>query len=215
MNVKIILASASPRRREILDNLGFKYEIITTNAEENVDVSGMSPEKTVQELAIKKGKAVAEKSADDPNDLNLIISADTVVAYNGKILGKPKSREEAKKMLKMLSGKKHSVYTGLCIWKTQPTWSSKGCAVSARTDVYFKKLSDEMIEAYLDTGEYKDKAGAYGIQGKGAVLVEKIKGDYFNVVGFPINKFYEMLVTEFNLDVYRPKMRCLFEKGRD
>lgn len=202
MNTKLILASASPRRREILGNLGLKYEIITTNAEEGVDVSELSPEQAVKELAIVKGKAVAQRVADDQENLNVIVSADTVVAHNGKILGKPENRAEAKKMLKMLSGKKHSVYTGICIWFMHPGWCSKGCAVAEKTDVYFKKLSDAMIEAYLDTGEYTDKAGAYGIQGKGAVFVEKIKGDYLNVVGFPLSKFYEILREENKVDLF-------------
>ena len=213
METKFILASASPRRREIFDNLGFKYEILTTNAEENVDTSDMTPEQTVRELSIAKGKAVAERISGDRENVNLVVSADTVVAASGKILGKPKNRDEARKMLKSLSGKKHSVLTGVCVWGIHANQNTKGCAVVEKTDVYFKKLTNEMIEAYLDTGEYADKAGAYGIQGMGAMLVEKIKGDYFNVVGFPVNSFYELLREEFIVDIFRTDARELWKKG--
>ncbi len=206
MNTRIILASGSPRRREILEKLGFDFEVMTTNAEENVNTEGMSPEQAVMELASEKGKTVAKMLNPDDENIIVVIAADTVVARNDKILGKPENRAEAKKMLKSLSGKKHSVYTGLSIWQMRPGWTSKGCSTSVKTDVYFKQLSDEMIEAYLDTGEYADKAGAYGIQGKGAVLVDRIKGDYYNVVGFPVNNFYEMVAAEFGLDVFRHKL---------
>ena len=210
MSVKFILASSSPRRREILENLGFDFEIITSNAEENADISGLSPEKAVQELASVKGRSIAKRLNYDREHTYLVISADTVVVRDGKILGKPKDREEARKMLKRLSGKKHSVITGLCIWKVGGSWTSKGCTIADKTDVYFKTLSDEMIEAYLDTGEYADKAGAYGIQGKGACLVEKIKGDYFNVVGFPLNAFYELLTKEQCVDLFHPGCSSLW-----
>ena len=206
MNTRIILASGSPRRREILESLGFDFEVMTTNAEENVNTEGMSPEQTVMELASEKGKTVAKMLNPDDEDNIVVIAADTVVARNDKILGKPENRADAKKMLKSLSGKKHSVYTGLSIWEIRPDRTSKGCTNSVKTDVYFKQLSDEMIESYLDTGEYADKAGAYGIQGKGAVLVDRIKGDYYNVVGFPVNNFYELIAEEFGLDVFRHKL---------
>lgn len=201
MGVKFVLASGSPRRKEIFDTFGIEYKVITTDAEEDVNTEGMSPEQTVQELALAKGRAVAEMFKDEEEHTYIVVSADTVVASRNKILGKPGSRAEAKKMLKALSGKKHSVLTGVCIWKIHPGWVTKGCTVAEKTEVYFKNLSDELIEAYLDTDEYKDKAGSYGIQGKGAVLVEKIKGDYLNVVGFPVNKFYEILKEEFALDL--------------
>ena len=203
MERRFILASGSPRRREILDALGFEYEIITTNAEENVDTQGMTPEQTVRELADAKGRAVAQSFTENRGCDIIIISADTVVVSEGKILGKPKDRQDAKQMLMKLSGGKHSVLTGLCLWQLNPDYGSKGCTVCAKTDVYFKELSEEMIEAYLDTGEYTDKAGGYGIQEMGALLVDKIDGDYFNVVGFPVNLFYELIRKECNIDVYQ------------
>lgn len=193
--MKLVLASGSPRRREILENLGFEFEIITTDAEDEIETDGMPPDKVVCMLAEAKGKAVLKMlSAEDDR---LVVAADTVVTFDGKILGKPKDREEAKKMLKSLSGRNHLVMTGLYIGS-----NGKGTAnVSAKTEVYFKNLSNELIEAYLDTEEYADKAGAYGIQGKGAVLVENIVGDYFNIVGFPVNKFYEILTEKFGVNM--------------
>lgn len=209
MKIKIILASSSPRRRDILTKLGFDIEIKTSNAEEGVDISDMPPELAVQELAKEKGRAVAKNLHYDENQVYIVVSADTVVVYDGEILGKPKDRTEAKKMLKRLSGKKHKVITGLCIWKS--TDKGEGCAICDVTEVYFKTLSDEMIEAYLDTGEYVDKAGSYGIQGKGASMVKKIKGDYYNVVGFPVNKFYELLLEEQGLDIFNPANRSIWK----
>lgn len=213
MKTKLILASSSPRRREIFDNLGFEYEIITTNAEENADIRDMTPEQTVRELAIAKGRAIAEKISGCAGEDCVIVSADTVVAASGKILEKPKNREEAREMLTSLSGKKHSVLTGLCVLEISSRCNKERTVVE-KTDVYFKKLSEEMTEAYLDTGEYADKAGAYGIQGIGAMLVEKIKGDYFNVVGFPINSFYELLKQEFSYDMFRPDEGFMKRRGK-
>ena len=211
MDIKIVLASASPRRREILENLGFDIEIITTNAEEGVDISGMAPEVAVQELALVKGRSVAQKLQNDGDKRYLVVSADTVVVIDGEILGKPKNREEAGCMLKKLSGRRHSVRTGIAIWKVNGgSTAGKGCAVCEVTDVYFKELSDDMIEAYLDTHEYRDKAGSYGIQGKGAYLVDRIEGEYFNVVGFPINKFYELLAEEHKVDIFHPGLSSLW-----
>ncbi len=202
METKFILASGSPRRREIFESMGIEYEIITTDAEENVDITNMTPEQTVLELAMAKGKAVADTALLNGENINIIVSADTVVVDTGKILGKPQDREEAKKMLKSLSGGKHSVLTGLCVLKLHPETGIESFAVSVSTDVYFKTLTEQMIEAYLDTGEYADKAGSYGIQEKGALLVEKIDGDYFNVVGFPLNRFYELLRDECKTDLF-------------
>ncbi len=191
MDKKIILASASPRRKEILQNLGLEFEVITSSAEEKVP-DGLPPHIIVQELAMLKGADVAAKTKNA-----LVISADTIVWLDGKMLGKPKDAEDAKYMLKMLSGNVHEVYTGVCV-----THSGSGKSVSEyeMTKVYFRKLSGGEIERYIATGEPLDKAGAYGIQGKGCLLVEKIEGDYLNVVGLPAVSLAKILREEFNFN---------------
>lgn len=185
---KVILASNSPRRREILENF-IDFKIVTKEILENKD-NFFKPETTVMSLAFEKGIEVAKDYED-----NIIISADTLVELDGKLFGKPESREDAKSMIKMLSGRIHSVYTGYSIFK-----KSKNIKYVSydKSFVKFYDLSDDEIEKYLDTEEYKDKAGAYGIQGKGSLLVEKIDGDYFNIVGLPIGKINRDLIKLFD-----------------
>lgn len=192
MDKKIILASASPRRKEIMQNLGVRFEVITSSAEEKIS-GDLPPHMIVQELAMLKGADIAAKTKDA-----LIISADTIVWINGKMLGKPVDAENAKGMLKMLSGNVHEVYTGVCV-----TDSGSGKSVSdyEMTKVYFRELSDNEIERYVSTMEPLDKAGAYGIQGKGCLLVEKIEGDYLNVVGLPATLLAKILREEFNFNI--------------
>lgn len=184
----IVLASGSPRRREILTNLGLDFDVFISEAdEESVSPDGISVGVYVQELAILKASAAAKLiSGEDV----LIIAADTVVALGDKIYGKPKNEEDAKEMLLELSGKSHSVFTGVCVMRAKNAHSI--CA-AVETNVYFKELSEEKIERYVRTKEPLDKAGAYGIQGKGALLVDKIDGDYLNVVGLPAGKLFEIL----------------------
>lgn len=177
----LILASGSPRRKEILENAGYKFEIITADADETLPEK-ISPEEAVKFLAELKGDAVKKDNG------GVVISADTVVAFGEKILGKPKSEEDAKRMLKMLSGNIHSVYTGVCVQDEE-----KKITFAEKTDVKFYELSEKEIDDYVLTGEPMDKAGAYGIQGKGAVLVEKIDGDYLNVVGLPLARLSRIL----------------------
>ena len=193
---KIILASASPRRKEILENVGITPEIIVSDAEET-GVLWDCPQEAVQQLALQKGKAVLKK-IENSQEEKLIVSADTVVVMGKTVLGKPKNREDAFDMIKNLSGKSHKVITGICVINTL---SKKTCTDYEETEVYFKNLSDEDIINYLDTNEYCDKAGGYGIQGKGAFLVKKICGDYFNVVGLPIGLLYDLIKNEFISDV--------------
>ncbi len=192
MEKRIVLASASPRRKEILKNIGLQFEIIPSDAEEKIS-EGLEPCMIVQELSLAKGAEVAARTKNA-----IIISADTIVCYDGKILGKPSGVEEAKEMLKMLSGNSHEVYTGISV-----TDSKSGKAVSdyETTKVVFRKLTEEEIDRYVRTGESMDKAGAYGIQGVGGLLVESISGDYFNVVGLPARKLYEILKEEFNINI--------------
>lgn len=175
----LILASASPRRKELLSLAGFDFEVITSDVEEVIDPS-LKPYELVMSLASQKARAVAYKHKD-----KTVIGSDTVVVLGGKVLGKPYSAEEAVQMLKSLSGNTHEVFTGVCLIKGE----RKHCFYE-RTAVTFHPLEDELIEQYVASGECNDKAGAYGIQGKGCVLVKGIEGDYFNVVGFPVARFY-------------------------
>lgn len=194
---KLILASGSPRRKEILENIGLRFDVSVSDTDESVIKAERLPVSVyVQELALLKASAV-QKSA--PKD-SLIISADTVVYSEGKILGKPKDYDDAFSMLKSLSGKCHSVFTGICVMRTKDAFS---CCGAVETEVYFKELTDVQIERYVQTGEPMDKAGAYGIQGLGSLLVEKINGDYFNVVGLPVAKLSEILEKEFDFDVFK------------
>ncbi|MGN0536057.1 MAG: Maf family protein [Eubacterium sp.] len=175
----LILASKSPRRKELLSLITENFVIKTANVDETLP-RGITPDKAVEYLSKIKAEPFA-------NGVDTVIGADTVVAVDGKILGKPANRQEAFDMLKTLSGKYHSVFTGVTIIKPEGS-----VTFSAETRVKFFDLTDDEINAYIATGECDDKAGAYGIQGKGALLVEKIDGDYFNVVGLPVslvNKF--------------------------
>lgn len=195
---KLILASASPRRKEILENIGLEFDVVVSDTDEgSINGDNLPVSVYVQELALLKASAVAKTGNKKDG---LIISADTVVRLDGKILGKPKDKDDAFRMLKMLSGKCHSVFTGVCVMRTKNAFSV--CS-SVETKVYFKALSDEQIRTYVESGEPMDKAGAYGIQGLGSILVEKIDGDYFNVVGLPICKLSEILKEEFDFDVLK------------
>ena len=176
--MKIILASASPRRKELMALAGIPFEARPVDADETI-LCCTPPEGAVMMLATRKAQLAAEHFPDD-----LIIGADTIVAVGKHIYGKPDTSEEAFEMLSALSGKTHQVFTGVCIY----TKSGHRNAFCTRTDVTFFPLSEEEIRAYIATGEPMDKAGAYGIQGKGALLVEKIDGDYYNVVGLPISR---------------------------
>lgn len=172
---RFILASASPRRKEILESAGYTFEIIVSDADENI-TEELSPEKTVEELAERKAMAVLRDNEDA-----VVFGCDTVVAIDGKILGKPADDEDAFNMLSMLSGKTHTVSTGVCICS-----KTKNEVFSNTTEVEFYKLSEETIRSYIAFGECSDKAGSYGIQGFGRVLVKEIKGDYFSVMGLPV-----------------------------
>lgn len=182
MMKRFIVASASPRRREILSNAGYTFAVIPSDADENI-TEVMTPEDTVRELSRRKALAVLSENKDA-----VVFGCDTVVALDGEILGKPKNDEDAKRMLCMLSGKKHIVSTGVCV-------ADKDCVRSFvnTTEVEFYPLSERTIESYIATGECSDKAGAYGIQGYGSVLVKRIKGDYFSVMGLPVSETARLL----------------------
>lgn len=171
----IILASGSPRRKELMTLAGLDFEIKVADVDETLP-EGIAPFDAVKMLSLKKAKAVADEYTD-----KIVIGADTVVAFDGKILGKPTDKNDAFEMLRMLSGQPHKVYTGVAI-----ICNDTICNFYEETDVEFYPLTDDEIISYINTGEPMDKAGAYGIQGKGCVLVKRINGDYSNVVGLPI-----------------------------
>ncbi|RPI33241.1 MAG: septum formation inhibitor Maf [Nitrospiraceae bacterium] len=181
---KIILASASPRRREILGITGLKFSVDASEYEEDMEL-GLKPHQLARFLSAEKAKAIASKY---PNAL--LIAADTFIVFKDKLLGKPHTDEEARRMLVLLNGRSHSVITGFTILDTK---TKKKLSRSVETKVYFRKMTEQEIESYVRTGEPLDKAGAYAIQGIGAVIVKKIEGDYLNVVGLPLNSLIEAL----------------------
>ncbi len=192
INKMIILASTSPRRRELLEKLGIEFLAVAPGSEEE-KYKGQAPSDYCMSLSSKKAASVVME-----NDGDIVIAADTVVAINGKVLGKPADRKEAFNMLKMLSGNEHKVYTGFTIKSKEKTYS----AVS-RTKVIFRNLTDDVINDYLATGEYADKAGAYAIQGYGTLLVESIEGSYDNVVGLPVSYIFHELQKHFGYKVFK------------
>lgn len=195
---EFILASGSPRRRELLSAIGMDFEVVVPGADENLPAKETPVGIYVQELALLKAAAAAKKVLKKKK--SLIIAADTIVTLDGKILGKPKDEDDAFNMLRSLSGRKHEVLTGYCVMRI-----SDGYTVCNRvkTEVMFKTLDDEKIRSYIGTKEPMDKAGAYGIQGIGALLVESIEGDYFNVVGLPVSALADTLKNEFDIDLLK------------
>ncbi|WP_413379391.1 Maf family protein [Alkalihalobacillus sp. 1P02AB] len=182
--IPFILASSSPRRQELLKQVNYSFEIITKDTSEQVE-ENLLPEKLVLQLANRKAEAVF---VDHPD--KIVLGADTIVAKAGSILGKPESKEEAFQMLKLLSGSKHSVYTGVTILSRDQTQH-----FYQQTDVEMYELTDDEIMRYLNSGEPIGKAGSYAIQGLGAYLVKEIKGDYNNVVGLPLAKVMRALAA--------------------
>jgi len=188
---KIILASGSPRRKELLEKIGLKFEVEPASFVEDIP-TGLSPGEIAKKLSLEKARAVAAKHQDA-----IIIGADTFGVFEGKILGKPHHAEQAKKMLSMLSGKSHLVVTGYAVIDST---TGKTVTGIAETIVHFRKLTKEEIEAYAATGEPLDKAGAYGIQGLGALFVDRIEGDFYNIIGLPLCAIAESL-KEFGIKV--------------
>ncbi len=186
----IVLASQSPRRQDLLKQVGINYRVVISNSDENYRAD-LTPEQIVAELSARKADSVFDKlmSSDDFGNKIAVIAADTIVALDNKVLGKPADEKDAFEMLKSLSGRSHSVYTGVTILYAGVDRVSADSFVE-HTKVFFRKLTDKEITEYIATGEPMDKAGAYGIQEKGAVLVDRIEGDYYTVVGLPIAKVY-------------------------
>ena len=189
---RIILASSSPRRKELLEKIGLKFEVDASDCAEEIDPA-LEPDELVHRISLAKAKSVTSRHKD-----TIIIAADTIGVIGKKLLGKPHTADEARKMLAQISGKSHEVITGFTVLDTA---TNKVFSGTANTKVYIKKLTGQEIAAYVRTGEPLDKAGAYGIQGLGAVIVEKIEGDYYNVMGLPLNALTNAL-KEFGVNVW-------------
>lgn len=186
--MRVVLASASPRRKELLKRAGVAFEVLPATGEEII--TGENPPEVVMELAFKKAKEVAGKLAAKDGGELLILGADTVVTYDGVVLGKPRDEADAVRMLSVLSGSTHSVFTGVAlIYQAKGTERVLNFYQETRVTMY--PMSPGEIQAYVRSGEPMDKAGAYGIQGRGTVFIEKIAGDYNNVVGLPMARVYQ------------------------
>jgi len=181
---QIVLASSSPRRKELLEKAGIKFKVIGSKIKEYLDIK-LEPHKLVEKLSLEKAKAVQNKFKDA-----IIISADTLVVCEGKIFGKPTDEKDAEKMLEYLSGKTHYIITGFTIIKGR-----KIITKSEKTKVTMREISKKEIESYLKTGEPFDKAGAYAIQGRAKKFIEKVEGDLFNAIGLPIDIILNDLKT--------------------
>jgi len=184
MDTKIVLASASPRRAELLRHVGLEFEVMVSEVEEKL-TPDLEPAAQVEQLALRKASAVAAAL-----DRGIVIGADTVVVQEGRILGKPADAQEAIEMLQLLQGKGHEVYTGVALVDAK---SSVKLVEHEMTRVFFNALSEETIRRYVATGEPLDKAGAYAIQGKAALFINHIEGCYYNVVGLPLARLATML----------------------
>ena len=191
--MKVILASASPRRKEILQNTKLDFDIQKSDIEE-VILENESPEDMVVRLAYEKAFDVAKRNTD-----RLVIGADTIVALDNEVLGKPKDQNEAYQMIKRLSNKTHKVITGISLINLKENKIIKDYVVSFVT---FKDLSEDSIKDYINTNESLDKAGAYGIQVYGALFVKNIQGDYFNIVGLPISRLSDLLKNHFDINLF-------------
>lgn len=195
--MQIILASASPRRKELLTQIGLEFEIRISQVEEKITET--EPAKVVEELSCQKAAAVFGSLGEEENKDVLVIGADTVVAVDGMILGKPKDREDAVRMLHLLSGRSHEVFTGVSFFWKDRSGISQTKSFHERTQVTFYPMSEQEIMEYVARKDCMDKAGSYGIQGFCARYIQGIEGDYNNVVGLPIGRLYqeakEMLLT--------------------
>ncbi len=191
---KFILASKSPRRRSLLEDIGLKFTIVESTVDESIIAKDLPPHIYVQELAMLKSSSVAGELGPG----YLVIGADTVVVHRGKIIGKPKDFDEAFAMLSSFSGTSHKVYSGISVTDSDNLRTVTDYQV---TDVYFSHMSDKEISDYINTYKPFDKAGAYGIQEYAGVFVDKIDGDFFNVVGLPLSKLYKLLKKEFDVAI--------------
>lgn len=223
----LVLASSSPRRQELIRFLNLPVVVQSSEADETVPEE-WNPARIVEELSLRKARAVAETLTKEASGRSVIIGSDTIVVLDGQVLGKPADAEDAKRMLRMLQGRGHVVYSGVACLKAGPGWkeptstgSASGSALMSgklgdhghyhvtsespngdaeiiightASKVIFRPMDDEEIAAYVESGEPLDKAGAYGVQGFGALFIEKIEGDFYSVMGLPLNLLYLMLL---------------------
>ena len=192
--MRIILASKSPRRKEILENLGIKFEIIVADADENCDIK--APDELVMTIATRKGRAVLDSLGENVRKDTLLIACDTLVYSDGEFLGKPRDDADARRMLKMLSGDSHEVLSGLYLY-----YEGREICRAESTKVFFDKMTEEDIRKYIASGEPRDKAGAYAIQGKASAYIKGIEGDYFNVVGLPAHLLMKTVKEELGIEL--------------
>lgn len=193
---RVILGSGSPRRRELLEQIGIRFEVMVSEKEEVY--TAQEPEKIVRELALMKAKNVASEISDlEMKDSEaegiIVIGADTVVVLDGQILGKPSDEKDAFAMLTSLQGREHQVFTGVAVLDFDTEGNVSETAFAVKTDVCVNEMDEEEIRSYIRTGEPMDKAGAYGIQGRFAAYIDRIDGDYYNVVGLPVSALYRVL----------------------
>ncbi|MDQ1912390.1 Maf family protein [Paenibacillus sp. GD4] len=187
----LILASSSPRRQELIRSLHLPHEIIVSDVNEDTE-PGLSPEQIVEQLSRRKAEAVYERCKREKDSIRqgIVIGSDTIVVLDGEVLGKPADEEDSLRMLQSLQGRPHQVFSGVaCI----DLATGEQLVSHQRTNVYMKPLTEEQIRRYISTGEPKDKAGSYAIQGLGATIVERIEGDYFNVIGLPMSLLSDLL----------------------
>ncbi len=194
MKYRIVLASGSPRRKEILAGIGASYDVIVSDCDESTDIT--EPAELVKVLSYKKAEAVEGKLSGPV----IVIGADTVVAYRGAILGKPKDRVDAKRMITMLADDTHQVYTGVSLIIKEETGECRVISFAECSEVSVDSMTERQVEDYLDTKEGEDKAGSYAVQGIFAVHIKGIKGDYFNIVGLPVAAIYKRLY-EIGIDL--------------
>lgn len=192
-NKKIILASSSPRRKELIENIGLKVTLCPSLFEENLDASNYNDfSEFVEETALQKVLEVETRLRSQDQAPDVLIGADTMVSYGEKMFGKPTSETEAYAILSQLSGNKHTVYTGVVVKSLD-----KLVKFTEKTDVYFGPMDEDQIRGYISTGEPMDKAGGYGIQGVGGTFVKRVDGDYFTVVGLPLYRLCSVLYSMF------------------
>jgi septum formation protein len=189
--LKLILASSSPRRKEILENAGYTVEVKEPQVDENLKIK-LPPIDLVMKLALLKANSVFTKDSD-----SIVIGADTIVCIDGKNIGKPESVDQARSLLRQLSGRLHRVYTGVALVS-----KDRQETFFVQAKVNFMKLDEDLINRYIETNEYCDKAGGYAIQGKGCILVDSIDGDYFGVVGLPISQLAKRLERDYGITTF-------------
>ena len=189
--MRYVLASNSPRRRELLAKVIPEYEVIPARGEENSKEE--DPARLVEELSFQKASEIFNKIFTNNDGRLVVIGADTVVSYNSKVLGKPADREDAARMIRSFAGDTHAVYTGVTVYYTNENGEPKSFTFNEETLVEVAPMSEDEIRSYVATGEPDDKAGAYGVQGLFAIYINGIKGDYYNVVGLPIARLYQEL----------------------